>query len=516
MKKLISLMLVLCLLLSLASLGSLAYAEEEPVGSEMWLLRLLAATALDDSDAMVTLGRAYFRGEGVEQDLSAALKWFQKAADAGNTAALIPLGDMYQKGEGVEKNLHKAYELFTAALNAGEAEAQSRLDDPEMKAIASEAVGGEMWLLRLLAATALDDSDAMATLGYAYYRGEGVEQDLDTALKWFRKAADAGNTEVLSTLSELTGQDEGTEKAQLPDNPGPEANAPAEAAKPEESAVEKPAVPADMVYLSGHWGEYTWIRGSENNPFYLDTLVSNAAWVEMTLMAVSYQGAPFGEWYLYAMGESNNWDHIAQFTLNESMMKGPVTLRLTLDQPSSFKALALIAVEKGTAFTLWRFADFYVDPEAVPEEAAGAAPESLETQFVAWGDREPPLTRQIVGDSVPGDSTDYPVYSAEPAYNPSSDYKPSTASLAPSSTDYMPSLSDSPSYVLPSGDSPTYMPYVPSFSDTPSYVLPSSDSPAYTSYAPSFSTSPSYVLPSSDSPTYTSYIPTTDLEVQSK
>ncbi len=58
MKRILALILMLSMLFAVVS-GSQAYAaaEGEEVGSEMWMLRLLAATALGDSEAMTTLGK---------------------------------------------------------------------------------------------------------------------------------------------------------------------------------------------------------------------------------------------------------------------------------------------------------------------------------------------------------------------------------------------------------------------------------------------------------------------------
>ena len=60
-------------------------------------------------------------------------------------------------------------------------------------------------------------------------------------------------------------------------------------------------------------------------------------------------------------------------------------------------------------FTLWRFANFYVDPSCVPESARGQAPDSFEDQIAAWPQNTSyPLTRQSVsygGYSEPGRAT---------------------------------------------------------------------------------------------------------------
>jgi len=41
----------------------------------------------------------------------------------------------------------------------------------------------------------------MKNLGAMYYAGEGVTQDYAEALRWYRKAADAGNSRARAWLS---------------------------------------------------------------------------------------------------------------------------------------------------------------------------------------------------------------------------------------------------------------------------------------------------------------------------
>ena len=305
MKRVFALILALSMVFALAvSGGGQAYAaaEGEEVGSEMWMLRLLAATALGDSEAMAALGRAYYTGEGVEKDPAAAFGWLQKAADAGNVEVLVTLGDMYLNGESVAKDPEQAYEYYTAAAASDVAEARDRLEAPEMKAIAE----------RLL-----------------------------------KKS--------------------------------------------------------DGAYLSGHWGEIEWIRNGTNNPFYLDETVKDAEWVEFYMtVPCAPRGYPYDDWYLYAMDERGNWGHVAKFALDSSMTQGEtVKIRLDLDKPSTFKALTITSVYSGMDFTLWRFIDFYVDPSCVPEAARNALPPSLEEQFRAYAGKQPPLTQQIPAVQTP-------------------------------------------------------------------------------------------------------------------
>lgn len=109
------------------------------------------------------------------------------------------------------------------------------------------------------------------------------------------------------------------------------------------------------------------------------------------------RGYPYGDWYLYTMDENGNWGHVAKFALDKTMTQGKtVKVRLSLDHPTTFKAVTITSVESGMDFTLWRFIDFYVDPSCLPEGARNAVAPELEEQFAAYAGKQPPLTRQTV------------------------------------------------------------------------------------------------------------------------
>ena len=176
----------------------------------------------------------------------------------------------------------------------------------------------------------------------------------------------------------------------------------------------------EKAYLTGHWGEIEWIRNGDNNPFYLDETVSNVSWVEFTMtVPAAPRGYPYGDWYLYVLDkDGKNWSHVAKFALTKDMTQGkPVTIRLSMDAPTTFKAITISPVESGMDFTLWRFIDFYTDPAVVPESMRGAEPDSIEDQVLAYAGRQFPLTRQTVSYSTYSDPSQ-----GRPPYNPDGYY----------------------------------------------------------------------------------------------
>ena len=107
----------------------------------------------DDLSAMFLLGLLLERGEnvGVKQNYTEAIKWYKKAAEAGNSRAMNNLGVMYYNGHGVEQDYTEAARWYKKGAEAG-------------------------------------NSTAMNNLGLMYENGLGVEKNIKEAEKWYNKA----------------------------------------------------------------------------------------------------------------------------------------------------------------------------------------------------------------------------------------------------------------------------------------------------------------------------------------
>jgi hypothetical protein len=92
-----------------------------------------------DRFGMDGLGQVYANGRGVPKDDGEAVRWFQKAADAGNPSGMYHLATMYDKGAGVAKDSGKAIEWYQKAAGLGSREAQARLAQPDGKQPTSTA-----------------------------------------------------------------------------------------------------------------------------------------------------------------------------------------------------------------------------------------------------------------------------------------------------------------------------------------------------------------------------------------
>ena len=52
-------------------------------------------------ESQFALGNMYFKGNGVEQNIEEALRWYRRAAEKGNAMAQLKLGFIYEDGRGV-------------------------------------------------------------------------------------------------------------------------------------------------------------------------------------------------------------------------------------------------------------------------------------------------------------------------------------------------------------------------------------------------------------------------------
>ena len=66
----------------------------------------------------------YANGQGVTQDLTAAVNWCRLAAEQGNSNAQYNLGTMYRLGRGVTQNAAEAAKWYRIAAESENTNAQ--------------------------------------------------------------------------------------------------------------------------------------------------------------------------------------------------------------------------------------------------------------------------------------------------------------------------------------------------------------------------------------------------------
>ncbi len=120
-----------------------------------------------------------------------ALRWYVRAAEAGDARAQFLLAIRFEKGIGVDTDLVQAAAWYRQAAEGGHAEAQFKLGTllEQGRGVAVDLEAAFGWY-RLAAESGL--AEAQYNYGVAYLNGSGTERDVVEALAWIDLAAEQG------------------------------------------------------------------------------------------------------------------------------------------------------------------------------------------------------------------------------------------------------------------------------------------------------------------------------------
>jgi TPR repeat protein len=160
-----------------------------------------AAAQKGDAEAAMTLGVMYHFGMGVNRDLKEALRYWHRSAELGYYTAKVFLGAQYNP-ENWEGGSPSSYGWSSDYLRGVGTVVFVDIGEKN----SSEAV---KWLKEAVK-TQDDHGSSYAAcenaLGNAYFKGEGVDQDFEEAIKWWQRASVirpkwiVGNTDALYNL----------------------------------------------------------------------------------------------------------------------------------------------------------------------------------------------------------------------------------------------------------------------------------------------------------------------------
>ena len=119
-----------------------------------------------DPIAQFELGKRYEKGDGVEESMVEALRWYVKAAEQNHPEAALAAGYCYRKGKGTKADPVEAFKWYKKSAVAG-------------------------------------NPLAASNVGVAYLRGRGVKVNLKEAVRWLREAAQQGIVTAQLYLSDL-------------------------------------------------------------------------------------------------------------------------------------------------------------------------------------------------------------------------------------------------------------------------------------------------------------------------
>ena len=156
-----------------------------------------------DAEALKEVGSFYDygRGDAIPIDKAEAVRWYYRAAMAGNIGAMGSLGHAFEYGHGTPINLQSAVEWYTRAHEAG---IDSRFSLGVLyDKLKNHAKAFDFFMSAASAAYAPGRRMAQSYLGHYYRDGKGVVADAAEAFVWFTRAAEAGEAGAMCALGDI-------------------------------------------------------------------------------------------------------------------------------------------------------------------------------------------------------------------------------------------------------------------------------------------------------------------------
>ena len=149
-------------------------------------------------------------GGRIGKGMSKTVERYHAAAERGCAAAQFELGMCYHRGEGGEKDMAQAVRWYVKAAEQGYAGVSFHLFEYDHRAAEMEKDKEKVFrACKRNPSLCVEDS---FVLGVCYHRGDGVEKDMEQAIKWYRKAAEKGYAPAQYELGECYYKGEGVEK----------------------------------------------------------------------------------------------------------------------------------------------------------------------------------------------------------------------------------------------------------------------------------------------------------------
>jgi TPR repeat protein len=157
------------------------------------------AAEAGDAGAFAVVARFYGEGKGTARDDTEALAWWRKAAESGNGYGMNEVGWFYENGWGAAKDYAQAMDWFRKAAEVGDRTGMHNVGWLYEKGL-GVAVDYEEAMVWYRKAADAGHSLAMNQIGWLYQNGQGVAQEYAEALRWYRKSADAGERSAMSNI----------------------------------------------------------------------------------------------------------------------------------------------------------------------------------------------------------------------------------------------------------------------------------------------------------------------------
>lgn len=152
---------------------------------------LLKNADKDDNNACYEIGKNLIDGSnGFPKLINEGIQYLTRAAKNAHIDSLLYLGDLYSSPDGpVQQDMTQAKSLYFEATTHGNARAMVKLGVILQRQDPPDYAGAR----RLFAkASDLNDGEAMLNLGFLLKNGQGVQKNIEEAVKYYKKSSDAG------------------------------------------------------------------------------------------------------------------------------------------------------------------------------------------------------------------------------------------------------------------------------------------------------------------------------------
>lgn len=158
----------------------------------------LQAAKQGSTHSQKMIGRHYASGCFVKEDLSQAFDWYKKAADKGDAEGQYYVSSCYFWGYGVTKDNNSAMKWAKMAIE------QNYIRAKVILALCKGRQGAYDTAFKLLTdAAEAGYGEAQYNLGFLYECGEWGRKSINTAISWYKKAAEKGDSDAIEKLKEL-------------------------------------------------------------------------------------------------------------------------------------------------------------------------------------------------------------------------------------------------------------------------------------------------------------------------
>ena len=140
-------------------------------------------------EAITGVGRVYAQ----EKDYKNALKYYEMASEKGSAQAQLNAGNMYARGSGVEISEEKAVEFYKLSASKGHPNAEFNLAQFYETGTGGVEKSYEKSFELYKSSEEKGMVEPLLKIGYYYYHGYGVEQNLNKAIEYLELSSNKGN-----------------------------------------------------------------------------------------------------------------------------------------------------------------------------------------------------------------------------------------------------------------------------------------------------------------------------------